>query len=58
MNFLLLLKNELSLTFLRNNENILAAIKTAIRIHASESEKQRDENEQEELQILQKIIMN
>lgn len=39
MNFFLLLKNELSLAFLRNNENILATIKTAIRIHASEQEK-------------------
>lgn len=56
MNFFLLLKNELSLHFLRNHENILNTLKTAIRIYASEDEKERKQNEELELQLLEKII--
>jgi len=41
MNFFLLLKNELSLHFLRSTENILAATKAAIRVYAAENEKDR-----------------
>lgn len=41
MNFFLLLKNELSLHFLRNTENVVSTLKSAIRIHAAEDEKDR-----------------
>ena len=45
MNFFLLLKNELSLDYLRNHENILSTVKAAIRIHAQEDEEGRKEEE-------------
>lgn len=41
LNFYLLLKNELSLNFLRATENIVATCKSAIRIYASEDERNR-----------------
>jgi len=41
MNFFLLLKNELSLHFLRQTENILATVKTALRVHTAENERDR-----------------
>jgi len=45
MNYFLLLKNELSLAFLRKNENIIQTIKSAIKIFASQDELQRKELE-------------
>ena len=56
MNYFLLLKNELSLAFLRKFDNILAALKSAIRIYASKEEQSRKEVEAQELQALEKII--
>lgn len=38
MNSFLLLKNELSLTFLRNMDNIVATVKTAIKLYATQEE--------------------
>ena len=38
MNHFLLLKNELSIAFLRKFENMLATLKTAINIYASQDE--------------------
>lgn len=38
MNYFLLLKNELSLAFLRNFENIISTVKSAIKIYASSDE--------------------
>jgi hypothetical protein len=38
MNNFLLLKNELSLAFLRNQDNIVATLKSAIKIYASQGE--------------------
>jgi hypothetical protein len=38
LNFFLLLKNELSLYFLRKEDNILAALKTAVNIYAREKD--------------------
>ena len=35
MNSFLLLKNELSLAFLRNQDNIVATVKSAIKIYAT-----------------------
>jgi len=58
MNFFLLLKNELSLHFLRQTENVLATVKTAIRVYASENERERASEEQNELKILEKILNN
>lgn len=58
MNFFLLLKNELSLAFLRNNENILATVKSALRIYASDKEKNREDEEAHELEILKRILLN
>lgn len=58
MNFFLLLKNELSLHFLRQTENVLATVKSAIRIYASEDERARSAEEQNELKILEKILNN
>ena len=45
MNYFLLLKNELSLAFLRKFDNIVSTVKAAIRIYASKDEMQRKENE-------------
>jgi hypothetical protein len=41
MNMFLLLKNELSLHFLRQTENIVQTVKLALRIYASEDEQKR-----------------
>lgn len=38
MNYFLLLKNELSLAFLRKFENIISTVKSAIKIYASQEE--------------------
>jgi hypothetical protein len=56
MNFFLLLKNELSLTFLRSTENVAQALKSAIRIYASRDEGTRRAEEASELHILEKIL--
>ena len=45
MNQFMLLKNELSLNFLRNRENLVATVKCAIRIHISEAERERANEE-------------
>jgi len=45
MNFFLLLKNELSLHFLRQTENILATVKASIRVYAGENERDRAQEE-------------
>ena len=58
MNFFLLLKNELSLHFLRQTENIVSTVKASIRIYASENERDRATEEQNELKILEKILNN
>ena len=58
MNFFLLLKNELSLAFLRNQENIVQTLKCAIRIWASEDEANRTSDELNELTWIMKILGN
>ena len=58
MNFFLLLKNELSLHFLRQTENMVATLKSAIRIYAKEGERDKLAEEQAELKILEKILNN
>lgn len=58
MNFYLLLKNELSLHFLRQTENIVATLKSAIRLYASDDERNRAGEEAAELKILEKILSN
>lgn len=56
MNYFLLLKNELSLAFLRKFDNIVSTVKAAIRIYASKEEQQRKDIEALELVALEKII--
>lgn len=56
MNFFLLLKNELSLNFLRQTENIVQTVKLALRVYASEDEKNRLNEENAELRLLEKIL--
>ena len=58
MNFFLLLKNELSLHFLRQTENVVSTLKSSIRIYASENERDRLNEEANELKILEKILNN
>ena len=58
MNYFLLLKNELSLSFLRNLENIVQTLKCAIRIWASEDEQNRTSEEVNELTWIMKILTN
>ncbi len=58
MNFFLLLKNELSVHFLRQTENITATVKTSLRVYASENERDRAAEEANELKILEKILNN
>jgi predicted metal-binding transcription factor (methanogenesis marker protein 9) len=58
MNNFLLLKNELSLGFLRNYENIVQTVKAAIKIYASQEELERKDTEAQELQLLEKILKN
>jgi hypothetical protein len=49
MNTFLLLKNEISLAFLRNQDNIIATLKSAIRIYGTSEESNRKDTEQQEL---------
>ena len=56
MNYFLLLKNELSLAFLRKFDNIVSTVKAAIRIYASKEEQSRKDSEALELAALEKII--
>lgn len=56
MNSFLLLKNELSLAFLRNMDNITATVKTAIKLYAAQEEHARADLEQRELDILKGIM--
>jgi hypothetical protein len=56
MNFFLLLKNELSLHFLRQTENIVQTVKLALRVYASEDEKNRLSEESHELRMIEKIM--
>lgn len=56
MNNFLLLKNELSLAFLRNQDNIVATVKSAIKLYATQEENNRKDLEQQELQVLEKIL--
>ena len=58
MNFFLLLKNELSLHFLRSTENVAQALRNAIRIYASRDEATKRGEEQQELQVLERILAN
>jgi hypothetical protein len=56
MNYFLLLKNELSLAFLRKFDNVVATIKSAIKLYAARDETTRAEIEKQEMQALEKII--
>ncbi len=56
MNYFLLLKNELSLAFLRNFDNVVATVRAAIKLYASKDELNRREIEASEIQALEKII--
>lgn len=56
MNYFLLLKNELSLAFLRKFDNIVSICKAAIRIYASKEEQARKDVEAQEIFALEKII--
>lgn len=56
MNNFLLLKNELSLAFLRNQDNILATLKSAIKIYGSSEENQKRDVEAQELAVIEKIL--
>ena len=56
MNFFLLLKNELSLHFLRQTENIVSTVKLALKVYANEDEKNRVHEEAAELRVLEKIL--
>ena len=56
MNSFLLLKNELSLAFLRNMDNIVATVKTAIKLYAAQEETSRKDLEQKEIQVIEGIL--
>lgn len=56
MNYFLLLKNELSLAFLRKFDNVVATVKSAIKLYAAKDEILRAEIEKQEMQALEKII--
>ena len=58
LNKYLLLKNELSLNYLRQYENVFTAVKAAIKIYASQDEARRKEIEKVEIATLEKIIKN
>jgi hypothetical protein len=58
LNKYLLLKNELSLNYLRQYENVFTAVKAAIKIYASQDEAKRKEIEKVEIATLEKIIKN
>ena len=45
MNQFLLLKNELSLAFLRKQDNIVATLKSAIKIYATQEEQNKKDLE-------------
>jgi hypothetical protein len=45
MNYFLLLKNELSLAFLRKFDNVVATVKSAIKLYAAKDEALRGEIE-------------
>ena len=55
MNYFLLLKNELSLAFLRKFDNVVATVKSAIKLYAAKDETLRAEIEKQEMQALEKI---
>ena len=56
MNSFLLLKNELSLAFLRNMDNIVATVKTAIKLYAAQEEASRKDLEAKEIQVIEGIL--
>lgn len=57
LNYFLLLKNELSLHFLRKEDNIMATLKSAIHIQATETNPKRwQQIEEEELALLERIL--
>ena len=56
MNYFLLLKNELSLAFLRKFDNVVATLKSAIKLYAGRDEATRAEVEKQEMLALEKII--
>lgn len=56
MNNFLLLKNELSLAFLRNQDNIVATCKSAIKLWGSQEENNRKDIEKQEFDVLEKIL--
>ena len=56
MNAFLLLKNELSLAFLRNMDNIVATVRAAIKLYAHQGEEFRKDLEAKEVQILEGIL--
>ncbi len=56
MNYFLLLKNELSLAFLRKFDNIVATLKSAIKLYAARDEQSRRDIEASEMAALEKII--
>ena len=58
MNIFLMLKNELSLHFLREQENLVATVKCAIRLHISEAERERANEERLQMRIIDKILHN
>ena len=52
----MLLKNELSLAFLRKQDNIVATLKSAIKIYATQEEATKKDLEIQELAVLEKIL--
>jgi predicted metal-binding transcription factor (methanogenesis marker protein 9) len=56
MNYFLLLKNELSLAFLRKFDNVVATVRSAIKLYACKDEANRKEIEAGEIAALEKII--
>ena len=50
------MKNELSMHFLRGRDNLVATVKTAIRVHTAVDHKARYLDEQIELKKIQKLI--
>ena len=58
MNYFLLLKNELSLSFLRKFDNVVATVRSAIKLYASKDESNRREIENAEISALDKIIIS
>jgi hypothetical protein len=56
MNYFLLLKNEVSLSFLRKFDNVVQTVRSAIKLYASKEEAGRKETEAAEMAALEKII--